>query len=96
MVSGSVDTTTYLFDSLCKGICVVLPTEAVPSSWLITKTSREVSIKTDFTSFRKFCSSNSDGRMIFGTLLMRLDEGKLTCSFKCRFRKKCKHYMLSG
>lgn len=64
VLSGSVDITTYLVDSLCRGICVVLPTEAEPSSWLMTKTSLEVSIKTDLTSFRKLRSSNSGGRMI--------------------------------
>lgn len=64
VASGSVDITTYLVDSLWSGICVVLPTVPYPSSWLIRKTSLEVSIKTDFISFRKLLSSNSFGSII--------------------------------
>lgn len=64
LVVGFDDTTTYLFDSLCSGICVVLPTLPYPLSWLMTKTSLEVSIKTDFSSFLKLWSSNSCGRVI--------------------------------
>lgn len=47
-----------------KGMFVVIPALPYKSPWLITKTSSEVSIKTDFTSFWKLISSSSCGRII--------------------------------
>lgn len=106
VASGSDDITTYLVDSLCNGIWVVLPTVPYASSWLITKTSLEVSSRLTFLPSESSEVPTQMGVLYadlmvywhfyqFGSLLTRLNVDMLLCSCQLRFWKLHIHFLSS-